>query len=568
MQKLLRITLTLTGLLTLALSAVAATAEPPAASPAPAATPAGLTPERTLDRRFPGDLQVAAGSGRSAFTVSEPPKEHGPTRHVWVLDAKSRELRQFTHSEKSEWNPRWSPDGRALAFLSSRTDPTQIWILATDGGEALPLTSGKAAVTAFEWSPDGKRIAYLAAEPKDEAQEKKEKDKDDAKVADRDDRPERLWLVDVPPPGSAAAPAKQLTRAPWKFSEMRWTPDGQRLIALATDQPASDQWTDRIVSVAVDNGLVTALAAPVGPLGDLRLSPDGRSLAYVAARKDGPAPHDLFLQPLAPAADSKPRNLTAQSLDRGIEGYEWRPDGTLTVLVESGFRSRFYHLDTAGAASPLPETPVEPAGFALLPGDDLVFAGDRTAKAPEIWLWPHEKAPERVTNLNASWAGVPVAVPEMFRYKSFDGQEIEAALLKPSGFAAGRRVPLVVLVHGGPTGRWRDRFEAWGQLLCAKGYAVLYPNVRGSSGYGFRFLESNRADWGGGDFKDVLAGVDAAIAKGVADPDRLGIGGWSYGGYMSAWAITQTHRFKAAVAGAGLSDLASEFGTEDGPAYD
>ena len=125
-----------------------------------------------------------------------------------------------------------------------------------------------------------------------------------------------------------------------------------------------------------------------------------------------------------------------------------------------------------------------------------------------------------------------------------------------------------MLVHGGPTGRWADGFEPWGQLLAARGYAVLYPNVRGSTGYGQRFVEMNRADWGGGDFKDVMAGADAMIARGVADPNRLGIGGWSYGGYMAAWAVTQTTRFKAAVSGAPMSDLASEFGTEAGPAYD
>jgi dipeptidyl aminopeptidase/acylaminoacyl peptidase len=126
----------------------------------------------------------------------------------------------------------------------------------------------------------------------------------------------------------------------------------------------------------------------------------------------------------------------------------------------------------------------------------------------------------------------------------------------------------VVLVHGGPTGRWVDSFEPWGQLLVARGYAVLYPNVRGSTGYGHRFVEMNRADWGGGDFKDVMAGADWLVAQGIADPNRLGIGGWSYGGYMAAWAVTQTNRFKAAVSGAPVIDMASEFGTENGSAYD
>src|SRR6059036_1550837 len=186
-----------------------------------------------------------------------------------------------------------------------------------------------------------------------------------------------------------------------------------------------------------------------------------------------------------------------------------------------------------------------------------------------------------VTALNKKWSSIPVIPPEFVKYKSFDGAEIEAALLRPqvgaelaapstvrAEQARPVRVPMVVLVHGGPTGRWSDSFEPWGQLLAQHGYAVLYPNVRGSTGYGERFIEMNRADWGGGDFKDVMSGVDWAIARGIADPNRLGIGGWSYGGYMAAWAVTQTTRFKAAVSGAPVIDMASEFGTENGSSYD
>ena len=152
--------------------------------------------------------------------------------------------------------------------------------------------------------------------------------------------------------------------------------------------------------------------------------------------------------------------------------------------------------------------------------------------------------------------------------KSFDGHQIEAAILKPTSTPTNAKPPGILIIHGGPTGNWTDEFDSWGQLLVAAGYVVIYPNVRGSTGYGYDFMISNRADWGGGDFKDVMATADYLVSSGLADPNRLGIAGWSYGGYMSEWAITQTNRFKAAVSGAGLADLATEYGTEEHPSYD
>jgi dipeptidyl aminopeptidase/acylaminoacyl peptidase len=184
-----------------------------------------------------------------------------------------------------------------------------------------------------------------------------------------------------------------------------------------------------------------------------------------------------------------------------------------------------------------------------------------------LWLKTPTAAARAVTTVNQQWASRSVVAPEFVTYKSADGTEIEAALLKPSA-ATRQPSPAVILVHGGPTGRRADTFEPWGQLLAARGYAVLYPNVRGSTGYGHRFVEMNRGDWGGGDFKDVMAAADWLVARGIADAGRLGIGGWSYGGYMAAWAVPQTHRFKAAVSGAPVIDMASEFGTENGSAYD
>jgi dipeptidyl aminopeptidase/acylaminoacyl peptidase len=185
-----------------------------------------------------------------------------------------------------------------------------------------------------------------------------------------------------------------------------------------------------------------------------------------------------------------------------------------------------------------------------------------------LWLWDQKGSPQQLSHLNDSWKEYALSKPELYKYKSFDGVDIQAALLKPRDSQGKSKLPLIALIHGGPTGRWSDSIETWGQLLAARGYAVFYPNIRGSVGYGQKFVEANRGDWGGGDFKDVMAGVEDLVKRGIADPNRLGIGGWSYGGYMAEWAITQTNDFKAAVSGAGMADLISEFGTEDHPAGD
>jgi dipeptidyl aminopeptidase/acylaminoacyl peptidase len=187
---------------------------------------------------------------------------------------------------------------------------------------------------------------------------------------------------------------------------------------------------------------------------------------------------------------------------------------------------------------------------------------------PEVWLAAAGSAPRQMSHLNEEWSKIPLRPSEIVKYPSFDGAQIEAQLFKPASYLAGAKLPTVILVHGGPTGAFSERFYSWAQLLATRGYLVMCPNIRGSTGYGHKFIESNRTDWGGGDFKDVMAGVDWLVSRGDADPERLGIGGWSYGGYMAMWAITQTNRFKASVAGAGMSDLASEFGTESGSAGD
>jgi dipeptidyl aminopeptidase/acylaminoacyl peptidase len=520
-----------------------------------------LTPEASLNIHFLSDLQLSPDGARLAFVVSEAPKGERRAQHIWMYDKPTNSARQFTFSGKSETSPRWSPDGTRLAFLSNRDgDEQQLYLMNANGGEGATRTKGKSSVKSFEWSKDGKYIAYVAPDAKTEEEEKREKDKIDARVADKDDKHARLWLMTV-----ESGETKAITPANWEIKELKWMPDGKNVVVIATDHPESDQHTDKILAVVIPSGDMARVGAPRGPFGDIRVSPDGKIVGYIGAREDGPSPHDLML---LPAGNEAAHNLTALSLDRQIMEYRWLPGDNVLAIAAKGFGTTF-EIFNAGAGKHLaPTERINPVALALSQSGEIFYVSQTATHPQELFAWDLHQSPRQLTHINDAWKQYALVAPEYYKYKSFDGQEIEAALLKPAGYDGKTKLPLIALIHGGPTGAWEDTVETWGQLLVARGYAVFYPNIRGSIGYGQKFIEMNRGDWGGADFKDVMAGVDDLIAKGIADPDRLGIGGWSYGGYMAEWAITQTTRFQAAVSGAGLSDLISEYGTEQGPAYD
>lgn len=524
-------------------------------------SPKPLTPEAAINVRGISDLQFSPDGDRAAFVVAEPPKGDRRARHIWLYEKKSGGVRQLTYSAKEELSPRWSPDGKSLGFLSNRDDQQQVYVLRMSGGEAVPVTKGKRAVRLFAWSPDGKQVAFLAPDPKTEAEEKREKDKDDAHVVDKEDKHARLWVLTL-----ATGATRALTEPKWEVSDLVWEKSGDGVIVSATDHPESDQETRKIYSVGISDGSRKMLLAPHGPFRELQLSPSGTTVSFIGCRVDGPQPHDLMLLNIGTQAA---RNLTGASLDRDIVEHRWTKDGSMFALYADGFGHKLAEFSPEGMSTATPQSLSENvSNFAVSPTASIAFVGYSATSPPEVWLWDQKKPPQQVSHLNDAWKQFTLSTPELYKYKSFDGLEIEAAFLRPAGAVAGSKLPLIALIHGGPTCNWQDSIEVWGQLLTAHGYAVFYPNIRGSTGYGEKFIEMNRGDWGGADFKDVMAGVKDLVDRGIADPRKLGIGGWSYGGFMSEWAITQTNDFKAAVSGAGLSNLISEYGSEEHPAYD
>ncbi len=532
-----------------------------------AQTAAPITPEQILAFRGLSDVQISPDGERVAFTVTDPPKGAARNTDIWMFNMRTRDLRRLTTAPKKDSVPRWSPDGQTIAFLSNRDGKMQIYLLAMDGGEAAQLTESKSSIKSFAWSPDGKRLAYLAEEPATEEEAKKEEEKDDARVVDKSDKAARLWTINI-----AAKQTRQLTSGKWKISDLSWMPSGDKIIVTATDKYEPEKFTDRIYTLDANtekNGEFHEMFAPQGEFDSVKVSLDGKNLTYIASRVPSPIGHDLFIQSMS---GGEPRNLTGTTLDRPIGDYRWQADGSILAAVETGFKTALYRIGMDGKGSVVPNLETNPASFDANNSGVLTVVGQTATSPRELWVSDKSGKFTQVTNFNDAAGKLGLVKPEMVEYKSFDGVKIESELFTPKDFVAGKPVPLVVLIHGGPTGRWDAGFggigSSWAQMLASRGYAVLLPNVRGSTGYGWQFLASNRGDWGGGDFKDALAGVDEAVRRGVADDSRVGIAGWSYGGFMAMWSVTQTNRFKASVAGAGLSDLASEFGTEDSPWYD
>jgi dipeptidyl aminopeptidase/acylaminoacyl peptidase len=512
-----------------------------------------LTIDQAIDIRQPSDLQFSPDGKRVALTVQEPPAAKPAQRHIWVYDTASRELHQWTYSPKSESSPRWSPDGRTLAFVSDRGEGNQIWLLPATGGEAVELTSARNSVSSFRWSPDGKRIAFLASDPRTTEEERKQKEQDDARVIDAP-HPARIWTVDV-----STKAVRRITSGAWHWRDLAWMPDGSHILASGTDRPADEhRGLERLCSVALEDGAVKEVFAPKGPFQRIQVSPKGSAVAFVSSPGDGPDAQDLFLLPL----DTRvPRDLTAAK-DRPVGNFQFLSETEFAALFREGFHTE---VETVGGSPRklVANDSLEVSAFDVSPQGAVVYVAESASVPPELWA---DGKP--ASHFNEALAKLDLQRPEIYRYKSFDGMPIEAALFHGAGANTAAPQPLVVLIHGGPAGEWSNHFDALTQLLVSRGYSIFQPNIRGSVGYGQKFLESNRGDWGGGDFKDVMAGVDDLIARKIADPNRIAIAGWSYGGYMAEWAITQTGRFKAAISGAGMADLATEFGTESRPEGD
>ncbi|HUE24019.1 MAG TPA: S9 family peptidase [Bryobacteraceae bacterium] len=553
------------------LLAVVACAQTPAG-------PTGWTPEISMQVQPVGDVTPSPDGKLVAYTQShaviETEKSEVDTQ-IFLAAADGSHRAQLTRGEKSASAPEFSPDGRYVYFSSERNGKPNLFRIPVDGGEAEMLTDWKGEIGAFHVSPDGKWIAFAGMEARpDEEQAKKEKR--DFRVVDENPRNHSLWVIAAEADSQEKRTPRRLTNTPdYHVQEFDWSPDSAVIAFAHTPTPGADDWPKSDISeVTVQSGAVRPVAATAASEHSPRYSPDGRYLAYV--RSTDPARWAGIDRIVLRTRQSGEARELPPTFDEAPALLGWAGDSARLLFTEArGTVHVVYAMPTDGP----PTLVYEPRQGTLQPGrlnatgTVFGFAGESWDEAPEAYVVKvGDSIPQRVSSANLDLPKLPLGETKRVAWKAADGLEIEGLLTYPVGYESVKKYPLVLVIHGGPTGVFQDSFLGRYGLypyatFAARGYAVLRANPRGSGGYGRTFRFANMNDWGGKDYLDLMAGVDHVISMGVADPERLAVMGWSYGGFMTSWVVTHTHRFKAAVVGAGVTDLWSFTGTSDIPGF-
>jgi len=528
-----------------------------------------------------GAPRISPDGAWVAYTVTTTDSAKDKTdSDVWMVSWDGTRTLRMTSSPEGEGNPRWSPDNRYLSFVSGRFESKggQIWLLDRAGGEAVRLTDLKGGVADYQWSPDGTRIAVISHDPDpEEAKPDSAKSKNPKPIViDRyafkrdyagylDRLRDHVWIVDV-----ATKKAVQLTSGDFDDRMPRWSPDGKK-IAFVSAREGKDPDRENNSDIYVIDATPGVTPAPVpqrltswhGDDSEPAWSPDGQSIAYLQASEPRLSAYTQDQIAVIPATGGAPRYL-APTLDRDVGDLTWSDDGrTIRFILGDDRAVHLAAIPSAGGAVTREVTGRRVIWtFDAAPGGRIVARAGTATTATELYA-VENGALRALTHVNDSlFAQLSLGTTEDVDFKNKDGQTVGALLVKPAGFQAGTKYPLILWIHGGPNGQDQHAFAFQRELYAANGYLVLAVNYRGSSGRGQEWKKAIFADWGNKEVQDLLAGVDHVVALGIADPERLALGGWSYGGILTDYTIATTTRFKAATSGAGSALQTTMYGTD------
>jgi dipeptidyl aminopeptidase/acylaminoacyl peptidase len=542
-----------------------------AAAPAPAAE--GLTPWQLARMRSVSSAAISPDGARIAYTLSvprrPPEEEDGPPwsqLHVVSRDGRSR---PYVAGAVTVSDVQWTPDGREISFVARRGSDefAGVYVIAADGGESRKVISHGADIGACSWSPDGRRVAFLATEEKPKKRRDLEKKGFDQQVLEESAPFVRLWVASR----EATAPARQVA-VDGSVSQVKWSPSGASLAITVAPSPAiDDDYMKRKVEIVdAESGKVLARVDTPGKLGPIAWSPNGRSLALIsAADPNDPAASRLLV---VPAEGGTPRDLLPGG-EAGVTAFAWESADDLLYVADQGVETTIGRVrrDGSGRRTLVPAGGPVLSSLQVAPRARVAATLGQTAQFPsEVFVFPSDAAaPRRLTDSNPWLSGVALGRQEVVRFRARDGLELEGLLIRPVASPAGP-APLILTVHGGPEGHYRNGWLTGyadpGQVAAAKGLAVFYPNYRGSTGRGVAFSKLGQKDPAGREFDDLVDAVDHLVGAGVADRAKVGITGGSYGGYATAWCSSRySERFAAGVMFVGISDLVSKAGTTDIP---
>jgi len=477
----------------------------------------------------------------------------------------------FVTGRKSVGSIEWTPDGEGISFLAKRDDDEHrsLYVIPLHGGEARRVLAHETDISAYSWNPDGRRVAFLARDKEPKEEKKLSKKGFEAEVFEENLRFTRLWIGDVEDAGAEP----RMLDLEGDVSEMHWSPVGDQLVlALAPTPLIDDHYMKRKVRVVdADSGKVVAQLDNPGKLGSIVWSPDGKHLAIIWAEDiHDPSEGRLIV---APSAGGPPRDLLPDYKGH-VRDVAWRDSGCVLYVGDEGCETVFGRVNIDGSDK---HTIVPPGGPILTSlsvskdGQSCAFVGNAATHSREVFAMQHgDDGPRRLTDSNPWLADRRFAKQEVIRYAARDGLELEGVLIHPLDEEPGGRYPLIVTVHGGPESNqhngWLTGYSQPGQVAAARGFAVFYPNYRGSTGRGVAFSKLDQADYAGAEFDDLVDGVEHLVKMGLVDRDRVGVTGGSYGGFASAWCATAlTEHFAASVMFVGISEHISKFGTTDIP---